>query len=85
MKNWKLHSVKIEQFPSIQPLRKINFEKKNERLKGNFVLQKNRVGIERHLIAKKNQNQRKVKDDLFCGKNTSLIIDMLHSVEIEQG
>ena len=81
MKNWKLHSVEIEQFPSIQPLRKINFEKKNERLKGNFVLRKNRVGIELHLIAKKT----KVKDDLFCGKNTSLIIDMLHSVEIEQG
>ena len=70
--------MKIEQFPSIQPLRKINFEKKNERLKGNFVLRKNRVLL-------KNQNQRKVKDDLFCGKNTSLIIDMLHSVEIEQG
>ena len=69
--------MEIEQFPIIQPLLKINFEK-NERLKGNFVLRKNRVLL-------KNPNQRNVKDDLFCGKNTSLIIDMLHSVEIEQG
>ena len=52
MKNWKLHSVEIEQFPSIQTLREINFEK-NERLKGNFVFRKNRVVIELHLIAKK--------------------------------
>ena len=28
MKNWKLHSVEIEQFPSIQTLHEINFEKK---------------------------------------------------------
>ena len=53
MKNWKLHSVEIEQFPSIQPLRKINFEKKMKDFKGNFVLRKNRVAIELHLIEKK--------------------------------
>ena len=53
MKNGKLHSVEIEQFPSIQPLRKINFEKKMKDLKAILYSKKNRVGIELHLIAKK--------------------------------
>ena len=61
MKNWKLHSVEIEQFPSIQTLREINFEKRNERLKGNFVFRKNRVAIELHLIAKKTKIIEKSK------------------------
>ena len=50
--------MEIEQFPMIQPLHKINFEKKNERLKGNFVLRKNRVEIELHLIAKKPKSKK---------------------------
>ena len=67
MKNWKLHSVEIEQFPSIQTLREINFEK-NERLKGNFVFRKNRVAIELHLIAKKTKIKEKSKITYFVAK-----------------
>ena len=60
--------MEIEQFPSIQTLREINFEKKNEILKGNFVFQKNRVAIELHLIAKKTKIKEKSKMTYFVAK-----------------
>ena len=40
MKNWKLHSGEIEQFPSIQTLREINFEKKMKDLKATLYSEK---------------------------------------------
>ena len=62
--------LEIEQFPSIQTLREINFEK-NERLKGNFVFRKKRVAIELHLIAKKTKIIEKSKITYFVAGNGS--------------